>query len=438
MKQFVRQKAAVGDHFEMLCGVGEILAPSYSALGVKGFTSGLVNFMPQTSLAIMACLQKGLLEEASRIVVRDTLAIFELRVKHPGYSTSVIKEAMNLCGIPAGPVRPPLPPLFASDVEDLRKILRSCGALKPIKKEPIDADAVKYPAMELRHLETFRIVMATQSMTEAAKRVYLSPAAVSLQIKHLSDELGADLFTRVGNKLVPTAAAKRMHQHLGGLMDILHTIREDFPPGAEFDVRPFVLGTGPTTLIYQLRRPLSHLRKQFPRNEIRVHVAPTQDIIYELEWKQIDLGIVSLPVDAPRLQLTPLFKEEMLVFMHARTATKYGKSITMKDLATIPMILYPAESSTRVLIDGMVRKHGISLRVTMEADDTEGIKKLVEAGFGASILPEKALHSSALAKTLRIEGEKLYRELALATPSNAHPRQLTTAISAYLKKHLSA
>ena len=133
MKQFVRQKAAVGDHFEMLCGVGEILAPSYSALGVKGFTSGLVNFMPQTSLAIMACLQKGLLEEASRIVARDTLAIFELRVKHPGYSTSVIKEAMNLCGIPAGPVRPPLPPLFASDVEDLRKILRSCGALKPIK-----------------------------------------------------------------------------------------------------------------------------------------------------------------------------------------------------------------------------------------------------------------------------------------------------------------
>ena len=231
--------------------------------------------------------------------------------------------------------------------------------------------------------------MATQSMTEAAKRVYLSPAAVSLQIKHLSDELGADLFTRVGNKLVPTAAAKRMHQHLGGLMDMLHTIREDFPSGTECDSRPFVLGTGPTTLIYQLRRPLSHLRKQFPRNEILVHVAPTQDIIYELEWKQIDLGIVSLPVDAPTLQLTPLFKEEMLVLMHAQT--KYGKSITMKDLATIPMILYPVGSSTRFLIDGMVHKHGISLRVTMEADDTEAIKKLVEAGFGASILPEKGV-----------------------------------------------
>jgi DNA-binding transcriptional LysR family regulator len=292
--------------------------------------------------------------------------------------------------------------------------------------------------MELRQLETFRLVMATLSMTEAAKRVYLSPAAVSLQVKHLSDELGADLFTRVGNKLVPTAAANRMYQHLSGLMDMLHTIREDFPPEAECDSRPFVLGTGPTTLIYQLRRPLSHLRKRFPRNEIRVHVAPTQDIIYELEWKQIDLGIVSLPVDAPTLRLAPLFKEEMLVLMNARAATKYGKRISVKELATIPMILYSRGSSTRTLIDAMMQKHGLSLRVTMEAEDTEAIKKLVEAGFGASILPEKALRNSPLTRTLKIQGERLFRELAFATPANAHPRLLTTVIADYLRARLPA
>ena len=300
------------------------------------------------------------------------------------------------------------------------------------------ACVVECAAMELRQLETFRIVMSTLSMTEAAKRVYLSPAAVSLQMKRLSDELGADLFTRVGNKLVPTSAAIRMHQHLGALMDMLHTIREDFPLDAACDSRPFVLGTGPTTLIYQLREPLRHLRKQFPRNEILVHVAPTQDIIYELEWKQIDLGIVSLPVDAPSVRLTPLFKEEMLVLMNANSAPKHGRSVTLKDLANIPMILYSRGSSTRTLIDAMMQKNKLALRVTMEADDTEAIKKLVEAGFGASILPEKALHNSPLLRTFRIQGEQLYREIAFATPLNAHPRKLTTAITEYLKKRLVA
>jgi hypothetical protein len=53
----------------------------------------------------LKCLQSGQLERATRIVERETLAIFDLRAKQPGYSTSVIKEAMNLCGIGVGPVR---------------------------------------------------------------------------------------------------------------------------------------------------------------------------------------------------------------------------------------------------------------------------------------------------------------------------------------------
>jgi DNA-binding transcriptional LysR family regulator len=290
--------------------------------------------------------------------------------------------------------------------------------------------------MELRQLETFRIVMATRSMTEAARRVHLSPAAVSLQMKHLSHELGTDLFTRVGHTLVPTMAAHRMNQHLGSLMDTLHTIREDFPADARYDTRPFILGTGPTTLIYQLRDPLRRLRRRFRHNEILVHVAPTQDIIYELEWKQIDLGIVSLPLQSPKLRLIPLFKEEMLVLVNERDVSARCRSISLRDLAEMPMILYTKASSTRTLIDDLTYKHGITLRVTMEAEDTEAIKKLVEAGFGASILPRKALSNSPGTRLLKIKEERLFRELAFAVPLNSHPRKLTDVIVKHLQKSL--
>ena len=130
MKQFVRQLAAVGDRIELLCGVGEILAPSYFALGVRAFTSGLVNFMPQTPLKILEHLRNGRLQQAVQIVQEETIPIFDLRRKRPGYSTVVIKEAMNLCGINVGPVRPPLAPLLSEDLEDLRSILNGLGLLK--------------------------------------------------------------------------------------------------------------------------------------------------------------------------------------------------------------------------------------------------------------------------------------------------------------------
>jgi len=130
MKQFVRQWRAAGDRLALLCGVGEILAPSYFALGVKGFTSGIVNFMPRTPLRIMELLRAGDLEAAAEVVEREALPVFDLRGKRPGYTTVVIKEGITLAGLDVGPPRPPLAPLAEADREELRRLLRQLGVLK--------------------------------------------------------------------------------------------------------------------------------------------------------------------------------------------------------------------------------------------------------------------------------------------------------------------
>jgi len=130
MKQFVRQWRAAGDRLELLCGVGEILAPSYFALGVKGFTSGIVNFMPRTPLRIMELLRAGDLEAAAEVVEREALPVFDLRGKRPGYTTVVIKEGITLAGLDVGPPRPPLAPLTEADREELHRLLRQLGVLK--------------------------------------------------------------------------------------------------------------------------------------------------------------------------------------------------------------------------------------------------------------------------------------------------------------------
>ena len=124
--------------------------------------------------------------------------------------------------------------------------------------------------------------------------------------------------------------------------------------------------------------------------------------------------------------------------MNTRAAAHlHGKSISLKDLSSLPMIIYPSGTNTRAIIDRMLQSHGISLRVKMELDNTEAIKKLVEAGFGASILPQEALRKCSLIRTFRIQEEHLCREVALATTQSAYPRKLTTTISEYLKKGLA-
>ena len=93
----------------------------------------------------------------------------------------------------------------------------------------------------------------------------------------------------------------------------------------------------------------------------------------------------------------------------------------------------------RSIIDAFFKEVGVNPRVVMEADDTEAIKRLVESGFGYSILPEYALrHPSRFFQTFRIAGHRLIRKQALAMPVTEYPRALTQSIANFLKTALTS
>ncbi len=111
-----------------VCGLAEGWAAPFHALGARGFTSGLVNVVPERSLAILAALEGGDFDEARRQVAE--IAAFEtMRTKHNnGANVTVVKEAMILAGWPVGRVRPPgLVALDAADRQRLAEIVRGWG-----------------------------------------------------------------------------------------------------------------------------------------------------------------------------------------------------------------------------------------------------------------------------------------------------------------------
>jgi len=107
------------------------------------------------------------------------------------------------------------------------------------------------------------------------------------------------------------------------------------------------------------------------------------------------------------------------------------------ELADAPFLLYPKRSNVRLVIDQFFSEIGVTPRVLMEADDTEAVKRLVESGFGYSILPEHALRGrSHFFQKFRITGHRLKRSLALATARTECPRKLTESIAAFLRAAL--
>jgi 4-hydroxy-tetrahydrodipicolinate synthase len=109
-------------------GLAETWAPSFYAVGSRGFTSGLINVWPEHSMAIHAALEAGDYREAGMLI--DLVRSFEeLRAEEGnGTNVSVVKTALQLMGNDCGHVRPPGAwPLTERQARDLRQRLTECG-----------------------------------------------------------------------------------------------------------------------------------------------------------------------------------------------------------------------------------------------------------------------------------------------------------------------
>jgi DNA-binding transcriptional LysR family regulator len=295
--------------------------------------------------------------------------------------------------------------------------------------------------MDIHQLELFLAVLESPSMTRAAEKVYLSPGAVSLQLRNLADELHTTLFVRNGRKLLPTPAALRLAEHAKSLVKLTGQIKQEFEVDLAKDTRPFHFSTGVTTLIYQLGKPLRQLRKQYPNAEIRVTVNATEETLAGLHDHRFDLGLITLPVPQEGLKIVPLFEEELLVLRHTaqRTRSRQTGTLQPKDLEDVPFLLYPKRSNLRQIIDRGFKEINLVPRVIMEADDTEAIKRLVESGFGYSVLPEHALRQRpSFFQTFRIEGVRITRGLGLAMVRTDYQRKLTESIANSLQEMLKS
>jgi LysR family transcriptional regulator, regulator for metE and metH len=295
--------------------------------------------------------------------------------------------------------------------------------------------------MDARQLEIFLAVLDSPTMTNAAERVHLSTAAVSVQMRELADELKTDLFVRAGKRLAPTAAARKLEQQARSVVNGIRAIKESFDNhDVTKDSRPFHFATGATTLIYRLAEPLRSLRARFPSMDLRVTVLATEEMVAGVLAGQFDLALISLPVSHPQLHVVPLFDEELLILRpsgNERDGSRIG-SVRARELNDAAMVLFPPQSNMRKIIDGFFRDLKVTPRVITEAADTEVIKCVVEAGFGWSVLPAYALiNSRGFFETLRVAGHRLVRKQALATSHTNHSRPLTAAVIDFLRNALN-
>lgn len=116
--------AASPDHIVWVGGLAEVWAPTFYAVGARGFTSGLINVWPERSVAISAALEAGDYTQARGLI--DEMQVFEdIRAEDQGgANVPGVKAALAMMGEDVGHARPPAVwPLSDNQLARLRKFL---------------------------------------------------------------------------------------------------------------------------------------------------------------------------------------------------------------------------------------------------------------------------------------------------------------------------
>jgi DNA-binding transcriptional LysR family regulator len=289
--------------------------------------------------------------------------------------------------------------------------------------------------MDLRQLEILQTIAETGSFTACGRKLHVSQSAISRQILLLEEELGEPLFLRVGRQVRMTTAAESLVQ-LGQrvFQDVKETVGKITDRTG--DLRGMLRLTGGMTVcLYVFPLLLKHLRRVHPHLDMRITVATAGRSVEEIRGGQIDVGLLTLPVEESDLVTVPALREELLLMTTPKHPLARRRGVAPQDLAAHPFVLFEAGSATRRVIDHFFASQDIQPLVVMDTENVEIIKAMVRTGLGISIVPYQAIAREVRAGQLfctRIDGHPLFRETGwVYARSNRTPRMIGELLKAF-------
>ena len=256
--------------------------------------------------------------------------------------------------------------------------------------------------MELRLLRTFQAVAEAGSFTQAAARIHLTQAAVSVHIRQLEEEIGSPLFLRVNKKLYLTEAGLALQAHAETILRAHDEAKAALAGLGQASRGRLRIGVTSTTFTLQpLPEILSEIKRRFALLDLLVVGGTSEHVVEQILASHLDVGIVSLPVEASDLTTETLRSDRLAAVMNPTHRLAAEKSVTVEALTAEPLILSEHGGNTRRLLDLFFEKHHLEPTIIMELQRTEAIIKMVELGFGVTILPQGAVRTAVARGTLR-------------------------------------
>lgn len=279
--------------------------------------------------------------------------------------------------------------------------------------------------MTIRHLTVFKAVCEEESITRAAKRMFMTQPAVSHVIADLEERAQAPLFDRASRRLRLNQMGQRLYEKACRVLEAY----EDLEKSMENLEQRTVLRIGSSITIANFWLPgiINRFSKHFPDIPVTAAVDSAWRISQRLEANEIDIALIEGAsyqekfdsISFSSYQVIPLCSPDYFEkrFFHLGEKTKSGWVLSPRILLAERLLLREKGSAIRDVFDGAMLQQDLKLSASWVSVNSQALLHAAQAGMGITFLPDRLacewLESRRL-MTFSLEGISMKNENHLA------------------------
>jgi LysR family nitrogen assimilation transcriptional regulator len=240
--------------------------------------------------------------------------------------------------------------------------------------------------MHYRHLYYFVKIVDAGSFSQAARTIHVAQPALSQQIAELEAALGVSLLQRSARGVRPMASGQKLYDEASSILRKYENLPGLVRSSSE-DVEGRVSLGMPASLSTTLVGPfIETCRADHPKVTLKFIDGDSEFLREEVEKSRLDLALAYEDEFFPVVRRQPLFRQNHYLISSKRSAHAASATISLREVAKIPLVLPGRLNARRVVIDRTFAESGLSLNLAAEAVTVSSELSAVRSGAGSTIL----------------------------------------------------
>jgi LysR family transcriptional regulator, hydrogen peroxide-inducible genes activator len=270
--------------------------------------------------------------------------------------------------------------------------------------------------LTLRQLRYLDALARHGNFVRAAEECAISQPALSMQIRELEQELGAELVARSHGVTALTEAGAEVARRAGSILSATHDLADCVRHRGGTLSGTLRLGVIPTLAPYVLPSLLPVLHRIHPDLCLDLLETQTKILVSELLQGTLDVLLLALPLERPEFETIVLFTDRFLLAVPADDPLPERARVVPRDLDDRRLVLLEEGHCLRDQALIYCGKRDTA-HPKLGATSLATVLQMVASGYGVTLLPEVAVNVEVRderVKLLRFAEPQPQRQIGLA------------------------